>query len=230
MKKKIVLLTGAGISAESGISTFRDSNGLWENHKIEDVATPRGWEKDKVLVLEFYNKRRKQLFEVEPNLGHMALVELEQKYDVTVITQNVDDLHERAGSKNVLHLHGELRKARSIGNPNLVYEWTKDLNIGDKCKDGFQLRPHIVWFEEEVPMIETAIDIVAKADILIVIGTSMNVYPAASLVNYLSTNAIIYFVDPNPNFNKSNTKNKLEIFAGKATIALPIIVKKLING
>ena len=186
--EKIVVLTGAGISAESGVKTFRDNNGLWENHKIEEVATPEAWHNNPKLVLEFYNQRRKQLFEVEPNNGHKALVELENLFDVQIITQNVDDLHERAGSSNVIHLHGELKKVRSSSDSSLVYEldhW--EIKMGDNCEKGSQLRPHIVWFGEGVPMIEKAIDIVSQADILIVVGTSMVVYPAASLINYVSS-------------------------------------------
>lgn len=196
--KKVVILTGAGISAESGISTFRDSNGLWRNNKIEDVASPMAWKHNMELVLEFYNIRRKQLFEVEPNAGHKALVKLEEKYDVQIITQNVDDLHERAGSSHVLHLHGELKKVRSTANPDLVYtldNW--ELNVGDKCELGSQLRPHIVWFGEDVPNIEIAANIAMSADVFIVIGTSMVVYPAAGLINYVDVNIPKYYVDPN---------------------------------
>ena len=183
--KKVVVLTGAGISAESGIRTFRDSGGLWEEHRIEDVATPEAWQRNQELVLEFYNQRRKQLYDCNPNAGHYALVKLEEKYDVQIITQNVDDLHERAGSTKVLHLHGELKKARSTTNPELIYDikgW--ELKKGDKCERGSQLRPHIVWFGEEVPNIVTAAQISSKADIYIVIGTSLNVYPAAGLMSY----------------------------------------------
>ena len=194
---KIVVLSGAGMSAESGISTFRDSNGLWENHKIEDVATSQAWERNKELVLRFYNLRRKQLFEVEPNNGHKALVKLEEKYDVQIITQNVDDLHERAGSSNILHLHGELKKVRSTVDSNLVYDWDRwDLKLGDTCEKGSQLRPHIVWFGEDVPQILNASGIVKQADYLIVVGTSLNVYPAAGLLYDVRPNVPIYVVDP----------------------------------
>ena len=199
--KKIVVLTGAGISAESGISTFRDSNGLWENHRVEDVASPSGWHRNKTLVLKFYNDRRRQLFEVEPNGGHHALVKLEEKYEVFIVTQNVDDLHERAGSKNVLHLHGELRKVRSTRNEKLVYDWEADLNLGDRAEDGAQLRPHIVWFGEMVPMLEPAAQLAEEADIFIVIGTSLQVYPAASLMRFAPSNVPVYYIDPNPQVN-----------------------------
>jgi len=196
--KKVVVLSGAGISAESGISTFRDSGGLWEQHRIEDVATYEGWLNNRKLVLDFYNQRRKQLYDVQPNAGHRELVRLEQGYDVQIITQNVDDLHERAGSKNVLHLHGELKKARSTANESYVAEidgW--ELSEGMLCPQGGQLRPHIVWFGEAVPMIEPAIELCSQADYFIVVGTSLNVYPAAGLINYVPRQTPIYLVDPN---------------------------------
>jgi len=195
--KKLVVLTGAGISAESGISTFRDHDGLWNNHRVEDVATPEAWERNPSLVNDFYNQRRKQLFEVEPNAGHHALVQLGAHFDVQIITQNVDDLHERAGSKNVLHLHGELKKIRSSVDPLLIYNcegW--ELKLGNLCPKGSQLRPHIVWFGEAVPMIEPAIEIASQADILVVIGTSMAVYPAASLIHYVHRSIPKYYIDP----------------------------------
>lgn len=196
--QRIVVLSGAGISAESGVSTFRDSNGLWENHRVEDVATPKAWEINKKLVLTFYNQRRRQLFEVEPNNGHRALVRLEEQFNVQIITQNIDDLHERAGSSNVLHLHGELKKVRSTIDPNLVYEMNEwELKMGDKCAKGGQLRPHIVWFGEEVPNIPSASKLVRSADYLIIVGTSLNVYPAAGLIHELKSNSPIYLVDPN---------------------------------
>jgi NAD-dependent deacetylase (regulatory protein SIR2-like protein) len=198
--KNLVVLTGAGISAESGISTFRDSGGLWEQYRIEDVATPEGWAKDPKLVTDFYNQRRKQLLEVEPNYGHIALVELEKYFNVYVVTQNVDNLHERAGSKNIVHLHGELTKVRSERFDHLIYELTPDryeVKIGDKCEKGFQLRPHIVWFGEAVPMLEEAVRLAQKADIFVVVGTSLNVYPAASLVHYVQPEVPVYVVDPN---------------------------------
>lgn len=196
--KKVVVLTGAGISAESGISTFRDAGGLWENHRIEEVATYDAWVQNPDLVIKFYNQRRKQLYEVEPNPGHYALVKLEQKFDVHIITQNVDDLHERAGSKNVLHLHGELKKVRSTADPNLVYTldgW--ELKKDDLCEKGSQLRPHIVWFGEAVPMIVPAAELASKAEIFIVVGTSLLVYPAAGLIEYAPAKAPKYLVDPN---------------------------------
>ena len=180
MSINIVVLSGAGMSAESGINTFRDADGLWESHDIMDVASPIGWERNKNLVLDFYNKRRTQLLHVIPNEGHKALVLLEKYFDINIITQNIDNLHERAGSKNVLHLHGELLKVRSSKNENLTYDWTDDLKLGDLCKENHQLRPHIVWFGEAVPLLDKAIEITSKADILIIIGTSMQVYPAAS--------------------------------------------------
>lgn len=195
--EKIVVLTGAGISAESGIKTFRDSGGLWEEHRVEDVATFEAWLHNQALVLEFYNQRRKQLIECSPNMAHFALAKLEEKYDVRIITQNVDDLHERAGSTKILHLHGELKKARSTVDDDLIYEiegW--ELKKGDCCEKGSQLRPHIVWFGESVPNIVPAADISAKADIYIVIGTSLNVYPAAGLLNYVPANVPKYLIDP----------------------------------
>lgn len=194
-KKKIIVLTGAGISEESGIKTFRDSNGLWENHKIEDVASPEGWRKNKELVLEFYNLRRAQLKSVEPNQAHKELVRLEEKYNVVIITQNVDDLHERAGSKKIIHLHGELKKVRSTLDEHLVYDWDKDVNIGDKCEKGSQLRPHIVWFGESVPMMAKAYSEAMDADILMVVGTSLLVYPAASLFTQFAAHLPKYLID-----------------------------------
>ncbi len=184
MKKKLVVLTGAGISAESGLKTFRDSDGLWNGYKIEDVATPRAWKKNKQLVLDFYNMRRKDVLSAQPNAAHIGLAELENDFNVHIITQNIDDLHERAGSTKVLHLHGEIFKMRSELNENLVYEIRKDILLGDVADDGAQLRPHIVWFEEPVPMIEQAAQIAEQADIFVVIGTSLIVYPAAGLVHY----------------------------------------------
>lgn len=196
-KKKLVVLTGAGMSAESGIATFRGSNGLWENHKIEDVASPEGWQKDPHLVLEFYNQRRKNVLDAKPNEGHLILASLQKDFDVQIITQNIDDLHERAGSKKVLHLHGEIRKSRSTGDPTAIYPikgWS--LNWGDRCEKGYQLRPHIVWFGEAVPMIEPAADLVSEADIFVVVGTSLQVYPAAGLVRYASRFIPKYIIDP----------------------------------
>ena len=195
--KKLIVLTGAGISAESGIATFRDSGGLWEGHRVEDVATPEAWRRNPERVLDFYNKRRKQAAEVKPNRGHEVLVELEQYFDVTIITQNVDNLHERAGSSRVLHLHGSLFESRSTKNPGLIYPivgW--ELKMGDVCELGSQLRPNIVWFGEAVPMIEIAADIASGADIFLVVGTSMVVYPAAGLIDYVPEHVKKYVVDP----------------------------------
>ncbi|MFV0469725.1 MAG: SIR2 family NAD-dependent protein deacylase [Dysgonomonas sp.] len=198
--KKIVVLTGAGMSAESGISTFRDTGGLWEQYRVEDVATPEGFFRNPELVLNFYNVRRRESFLAKPNAGHVGLAEMEKDYNVSVITQNVDNLHEKAGSTKVLHLHGELVKVRSTKNPDLIYTLTpdnSDIHLGDKAEDGSQLRPHIVWFGEAVPAIEEAIDIVKEADVLVIIGTSMNVYPAAGLINYIRKNVPIFLIDPN---------------------------------
>ena len=196
--KKIVVLTGAGISAESGIQTFRDSDGLWEGHDVMEVASPIGYQNNPELVLDFYNKRRKQLLEVLPNKAHTILAELENDFDVTIITQNVDDLHERAGSSKVIHLHGELLKARNEQDVNSVIDWKKDIHLGDLDKNNIQLRPHIVWFGEEVPEMENAMRMVQKADYLLVIGTSLQVYPAAGLINYVSEDVLVYYIDPNP--------------------------------
>ncbi|WP_031528032.1 SIR2 family NAD-dependent protein deacylase [Dyadobacter crusticola] len=195
--KKLVVLSGAGISAESGISTFRDNGGLWDNYRIEDVATPEAWARNQELVLDFYNQRRKQAYEVKPNAAHYALVELEKHFDVSIITQNVDNLHEVAGSSNVIHLHGELFKSRSTKDPELVYQMDSwELKTGDLCELGSQLRPHIVWFGEEVPMMEKAINVAETADIFLVIGTSLAVYPAAGLVHYVAPGKPIYIIDP----------------------------------
>ncbi len=201
--KNLVVLSGAGMSAESGIATFRDADGLWEGHDVMEVATPEGFANNPKLVLDFYNQRRAQLKEVEPNQGHIQLKDLEEKYNVQIITQNVDDLHERAGSSNVMHLHGELRKVRSTTNPVLIYNWEDDLVLGDLCEEKSQLRPHIVWFGEAVPLIENAVKIVQGADVIVIIGTSMQVYPAASLVDYRKPKTPIYYIDPNPAINKN---------------------------
>jgi NAD-dependent deacetylase len=226
--KKIVILTGAGISAESGISTFRDSNGLWEQHRIEDVATFDAWKRNPDLVLEFYNQRRKQLYEVKPNAGHNALVKLEKNFDVQIITQNVDDLHEQAGFTKVLHLHGELKKVRSTLDENLVYTldgW--ELKKGDKCEEGSQLRPHIVWFGEAVPMIAPAQKLSAEADIFIVIGTSLNVYPAAGLVYYVKRGTPVYLIDPHAEM-LPDVKN-LTVIRETAGKGVPKLVKQLLE-
>jgi len=196
--KKIVVLSGAGISAESGIKTFRDSDGLWEGYDVMEVATPEGWEKNPSLVLDFYNERRKQLHQSFPNVAHKILAELEDDFEVTIITQNVDNLHEKAGSSKVLHLHGELLKVRSTKNSDYILNWDSDLNLEDFDLEGNQLRPHIVWFGEAVPELENAVRIVQKADYLIVIGTSLQVYPAASLLYYAPMDCKVYYIDPNP--------------------------------
>jgi NAD-dependent deacetylase len=227
-RKKIVVLTGAGISAESGISTFRDSGGLWEQHDIMDVATYAAWQRNKELVLDFYNQRRKQLYQVEPNKAHHALVELESKYDVHIITQNVDDLHERAGSTNVMHLHGELKKVRSTVDDSLVYElegW--ELKIGDLCEKGSQLRPHIVWFGEMVPMIPVASTLSSQADIYLIIGTSLNVYPAAGLVEYVNPGVPVYLIDPGE-LGVAHIPN-LTFIKEKAGTGTPKLVAELLN-
>lgn len=196
-KKKLVVLTGAGVSAESGIRTFRDSNGLWENHDVMEVASPEGWRKNRGLVLEFYNQRRKQARECQPNAAHLALAELERYLDVEIITQNVDDLHERAGSTKVLHLHGELNKSQSTLDPKLIYEMDHwEIKEGDTCERGSQLRPFIVWFGESVPMMLPAINLTKTADFFLVLGTSLQVYPAASLIDYAPRDAKKFLIDP----------------------------------
>ena len=227
-KKKIVVLTGAGVSAESGISTFRDSGGLWDKYDIADVATPEAWERNMDLVIDFYNQRRKQLYEVEPNAAHYAIARLEEKYDVHVITQNVDDLHEQAGSTKVLHLHGELKKVRSSVDENLIYElegW--ELKKGDTCEKGSQLRPHIVWFGEPVPMIPKAAEITSTADIYLIVGTSLNVYPAAGLVNYVKPGTPIYLIDPG-DLDISHIPG-VEFIQQKAGEATPKLVEELLE-
>ena len=226
--KKIIVLTGAGISAESGIKTFRDSGGLWEEHRIEDVATFEAWQRNMDLVLEFYNQRRKQLLECLPNAAHFALAKLEKKFDVQIITQNVDDLHERAGSTKILHLHGELKKSRSTVDENLIYDidgW--EIKKGDRCEKGSQLRPHIVWFGEAVPNIIAASKLSAEADILLVIGTSLNVYPAAGLLNYVSDNVPKYLIDPN-GLAVAGIRN-LKVIKEKAVKGVTELVEKLLK-
>jgi len=226
--KTIVVLTGAGISSESGCNTFRDNNGLWRRYRVEDVASPIAWQNNPALVMEFYNERRKKLFEVEPNEGHYALAELEKKFNVDIITQNVDDLHERAGSSSVLHLHGELKKARSTVDPDLVYLLDKwELKLGDKCEKGSQLRPHIVWFGEPVPMFEEAMSIAPEADLFLVVGTSMAVYPAAGLISYVRNDTPKYYIDPNAVYLPGI--NNLEIIKEKAGTGLPRLVKNLLE-
>jgi NAD-dependent deacetylase len=221
--KHIVVLTGAGVSAESGIKTFRDEDGLWEGHDVMEVASPKGFRNNPELVLDFYNQRRRQLKDVNPNSAHKALAQLENNYKVSIITQNVDDLHERAGSTNVLHLHGELRKIRSTGNSDAIKTWNGDLHLGDTCKNGYQLRPHIVWFGEDVPLMETAIEICDTADILIIIGTSMQVYPAASLRHYLKPETDIYYIDPKPAYLDNPN---ITTIAESASIGINILIAK----
>jgi NAD-dependent deacetylase len=225
--KNIVVLTGAGMSVESGIKTFRDAGGLWEGFEIEEVATPEAFEKNPKLVLDFYNQRRKQLFDVEPNKAHHYLKDLENYYNVTIITQNVDDLHERAKSSHVIHLHGELRKVRSTKDETFVLHWETDLHLGDIDTKGNQLRPHIVWFGEPVPMLDKAIKIVEEADILVIIGTSMKVYPAASLINFIKFETPIYFIDPKPTVSKNNYKN-LTLIKNGAVKGTKELLKKLV--
>lgn len=227
-KQKIVVLTGAGMSAESGLKTFRDENGLWEGHDVMQVASPQGFAQNPELVLEFYNQRRRQLLEVSPNKGHLALGQLEQTFDVSIITQNVDNLHEQAGSSHVVHLHGELFKVRSTVNENHILDWKKDLVLGDTDDNGNQLRPHIVWFGEMVPMLETAAQITQQAEILIIVGTSMQVYPAASLIHYAPKQTPIYFIDPRPNIRSSDFEN-LTVISKTAAEGVPSLVEQLFN-
>ncbi len=226
--KKIVVLSGAGISAESGIKTFRDADGLWEGHDIMEVASPIGWNKNPTLVLDFYNKRRAQLLTVQPNKAHEILAEFEKQFNVHIITQNVDDLHERAGSSSILHLHGELLKVRSVTNEKNIMQWKTDLNLGDCDADGNQLRPHIVWFGEAVPLIEKAIEIVESADILIIIGTSLQVYPAAGLMNYVSQNVPVFYIDPKPT-SIYDLPNKLKVLPLSAVEGMKILKEELLN-
>ena len=229
-KKTIVVMTGAGVSAESGIRTFRDSNGLWEDHEVMDVASPDGWRRDQEMVLRFYNARRAQLKEVQPNAAHVALADLEQHFDVHIITQNVDDLHERAGSSKVLHLHGELLKARSTVDSTLVYDWAEDLNTGDLCESGHQLRPHIVWFGEQVPALPKAIKITRSADVVIIIGTSLQVYPAASLFEYAPADAPVYYVDPSPATNlETESRANFHTISKTAAEGVPDLARRLVE-
>ena len=227
MKKKLVVLTGAGMSQESGIRTFRDMGGLWEEYDVMEVASPEAWERNPELVMKFYNDRRKQLYESEPNAGHFGLAELEADFDVQIITQNIDDLHERAGSTKVLHLHGELKKVRSTRYPELIYDldgW--ELKFGDLCEKGYQLRPHIVWFGEEVPAMEEAVPMVAQADIFVVVGTSLNVYPAAGLLHYAPQGIPIFLIDPErpPFYSREVT-----FIEEKAGLGVAILNDKLKN-
>ena len=227
-KKKLVVLTGAGISAESGLKTFRDSDGLWEGYNIEDVATPRAWRKDPQLVLDFYNFRRKNVLDAQPNAAHYGLAALQTDFDVTIITQNIDDLHERAGSTNILHLHGEILKMRSEKNEYLIYDIKDDIKLGDKAEDGFQLRPHIVWFEEPVPKIEEAIPVVQDADIFAVVGTSLVVYPAAGLVNYIQPGIPICLIDKKiPPFRSTENLTIFEMPATEGVAKMAELLKAL---
>ena len=226
--KKIVVLSGAGMSAESGIKTFRDADGLWEGHDVMQVASPEGFARNPALVLEFYNQRRRQLHEVQPNAGHLALKDLEKAYDLYIVTQNVDDLHERAGSSRVLHLHGELRKVRSTANSSCVYDWPGDLVLGDLCpQTKAQLRPHIVWFGESVPLISKAAELVAQADVLIIVGTSMQVYPAAGLVHEAPSSCKLYYLDPKPAHIPGLAH--LELIRDSAAKGLPRLVQELLE-
>ena len=225
-QKKVVVFTGAGMSADSGVSTFRDADGLWEQHRIEDVCTPEAWARNPQLVLDFYNARRAQLDTVEPNAGHWAVAELEQWFEtVVVVTQNVDDLHERAGSTHIIHLHGELRKARSERNPNLIVSAAGPTHLGDKAPDGAQLRPHIVFFGEAVPEYERALAAVRDADLFLVIGTSLAVYPAAGLIYQLRADAPVWLIDPKP--ARVTIPNPLTVVAQGAAQGVPPLVKQL---
>lgn len=220
--KQLMVLTGSGMSADSGLKTFRDMGGLWNQYDVTEVVSPEAWQRDPGLVLHFYNERRRQLMDAVPNEGHKVLVELEDYYDVSIITQNIDDLHERAGSSRVMHLHGELRKARSTGDPGLIYDMEgSELNMGDQCEKGYQLRPHVVWFGEEVPRISEAASLVKEADIFVIIGTSLSVYPAAGLVNFVDSHCPIFVVDPNPvHFSESNPVHLIQEKACKGAIKL----------
>ena len=226
--KKLIILTGAGISAESGLKTFRDSDGLWEGHDIQEVATPEGFRNNPELVLEFYNQRRRQLHEVKPNAGHLMLAELEKDFDVHIVTQNVDNLHERAGSSKVLHLHGELLKVRSTKNYNHVLDWEKDLLLGDLDENGNQLRPHIVWFGEAVPALEEAVYLTEQADFFAVVGTSLQVYPAAGLLSYAMPHVPVFYVDPKPAAIYS-LPNPVEIIAENASTGVAKLREKLLR-
>jgi len=226
--KKLVVLTGAGISAESGIATFRDADGLWEGHDVMEVASPQGWRKNHVLVLDFYNQRRKNAHQAQPNPGHHALAELEKYFEVTIVTQNVDNLHERAGSSKVIHLHGSLFQSRSTLDENLVYDMESwEINVGDKCEKGSQLRPNIVWFGEMVPLMETAVKKAEDADLFLVVGTSLVVYPAAGLMHYVPDDTPIYVVDPH--LPDITPRPNLHLIPEKAGIALPRLMEELIK-
>lgn len=223
-KQHVVVLSGAGISAESGLGTFRGSGGLWEGVSVKDVATPDAWERDPKRVLRFYNQRRREIRQAEPNEAHYALEQLEDIFAVSIITQNIDDLHERAGSSNVLHLHGEIMKSRSSGDDGLVYACTGDINLGDSCEKGWQLRPHVVWFGEAVPLMDRAIKVVKMADFFIVVGTSLEVYPAASLIDYVPYEATKFVVDPTPN---GLADESFRVITATATEGIPRVVLQL---
>lgn len=231
IKKRLVVLSGAGVSAESGLSTFRDAGGLWEGHDIHEVATPQGWEKNRQLVLDFYNDRRRQLILAQPNGAHIAIASLEKDYEVIVVTQNVDDLHERAGSTQVIHLHGELMKARSTIDDSLSYPWREDINSGNVAEDGSQLRPDIVWFGEQVPLLGDAMEVVKRADIVLVIGTSMQVYPAASLVGFAKRHCEIFYIDPKPemSYEMNVLKEQLKIIPENAVSGMKILSQILLQ-
>lgn len=226
--KNLVVITGAGMSAESGLQTFRDAGGLWEGYNVMDVASPKGFYDNPELVLQFYNERRRQLLKSEPNMGHALLAEMEAMVSTRIITQNVDDLHERAGSTNVLHLHGELRKARCTIEPGLIYDWDEDLSLNNFCENGHRLRPHIVWFGEEVPALSSAIPILLEADFLLIIGSSLQVYPAAGLIGYAPKGIPVFYIDPNPQINyELSRSNNLTIYKETASEGLKRFREKL---
>jgi len=226
--KKLIILTGAGMSSESGIRTFRESGGLWEEYDVTEVASPMGWWKNQELVLRFYNERRRQLAGCEPNAGHLGVAALEEHFDVHVITQNIDNLHERAGSTKILHLHGELTKARSTADPSLIYDiGYDDINPGDKCEKGSQLRPHIVWFGEAVPMMDEAVRLTSGADIFVVIGSSLNVYPAAGLIDYAPDKASLWLIDPNE--VTVPARRKVEVIRAKASEGVALLTSALLT-
>ncbi|PZX65727.1 Sir2 family NAD-dependent protein deacetylase [Hydrotalea sandarakina] len=228
MQPNIVILTGAGISAESGLKTFRDIDGLWNGYSIQEVATPEGFAKNPKLVLDFYNQRRREIAKAKPNAAHIALAELQNKYAVTIITQNIDDLHERAGSNKVIHLHGEIFKMRSVANPQVTFPITGDINLGDLAEDGSQLRPFIVWFNEEVPLLPQAAAVVAEADVFVIIGTSLQVYPAAGLIHYVAADSPIIVIDKKiPNFPNSQQFITIEQPATLGVPQLPNILNKI---
>ena len=226
--KRLVVLTGAGMSSESGIKTFRDSGGLWEEYEVTEVATPMAWWKNKELVLRFYNERRRQIAGCKPNEGHTGLSQLEKHFEVHIITQNIDDLHERAGSTKILHLHGELTKSRSTVDPSLIYDiGYKDINPGDNCEKGSQLRPHIVWFGEDVPMMNEAVSITGEADIFVVVGSSLNVYPAAGLISYAPSKASLWLIDPKDVAIPVN--RNVEVIKENASIGIGVLTERLMK-